>query len=195
MRESPVRRRLVGVACAGAALVAACSGSTSTLSGGGGSVSVSGTVDGMPLAVTEVVALLGSQPQGHVSNADVVVIVTNFANTCAILGHGGNPPSAQVLELAASATGSTVPTGQYVIGATPTTTAAAGFTAQDATCTPTSDEQATKGTITLTQVTDTTIAGSFDVTFANGDHLTGTFAAPVCVGLVLPGNTDPVCGS
>jgi hypothetical protein len=112
-----------------------------------------------------------------------------------VLARGGNPRSAQVLQLGASAVGSTVPLGQYVIGATPTTTAAAGFTAQDATCNPTSDEQATSGTITMTQVSTTTVAGSFDVTFANGDHLTGTFSAPVCTGTTLPGDTDPTCGS
>jgi hypothetical protein len=182
------------VACASAALVAACSGSTSTISGGNGSVSVSGTVDGMPLAVTEVVALLGTQGEGDAGNADAVVIVTNFANTCSILGHGGNPPNAQVLEFAASTAGSVVPPGQYSIGATATTTAAAAFTADDAQCKPTSTEQATMGTITLTQVTTSTVAGSFDLTFANGDHLVGTFAAPVCTGTTLPGNTNPTCG-
>ena len=87
------------------------------------------------------------------------------------------------------------PPGQYAIGATTTTTAAAAFTAEDAKCKPTSDEQATHGTITLTQITTTTVAGTFDLTFANGDHLTGSFEAPVCTGTTLPGQTSTTCGS
>ena len=33
--------------------------------------------------------------------------------------------------------------------------------------------------MTLATVNTTTVTGTFDVTFANGDHLTGQFDAPV----------------
>jgi hypothetical protein len=39
---------------------------------------------------------------------------------------------------------------------------------------------ASSGSITLTQVTPTVTVGSFDLLFPAGDHLTGTFTAPLC---------------
>ena len=188
-------RRLVGMAWASAALIAACGGSTSTLGGGSGSVSVSGTVDGMPLAVTDEVALVGSASSNGVTEAYAGVIITNIAGTCAVLQRQGDPRSAQALQIVAGAPGSTVPTGQYPIGATTTTTASASFSAQDANCKSTAGEQATHGTIILTTVSASMLEGSFDLTFANGDHLTGSFQAPVCNASILSSGMNPTCGS
>jgi hypothetical protein len=188
-------RRRVGAAWAGAAVVVACGGSTSTLGGGGGSVSVSGTVDGMPLAVTDEVALVGSASSNGVTEAYAGVVITNIAGTCAVLERGGNPASAQALQIVAGAPGSTVPPGQYPIGATTTTTASASFSAQDTHCMSTAGEQATSGTVTLTAVSDSQLQGSFDLTFANGDHLAGSFTAPVCNAAILTGGNNPACGS
>jgi hypothetical protein len=39
---------------------------------------------------------------------------------------------------------------------------------------------ATRGSVTISQVGASTIAGSFDISFATGDHLSGTFVAPTC---------------
>jgi hypothetical protein len=40
--------------------------------------------------------------------------------------------------------------------------------------------QATSGSITITQDDSALIAGSFDLTFNTGEHVTGHFSAPVC---------------
>jgi hypothetical protein len=48
---------------------------------------------------------------------------------------------------------------------------------------PTADtdqSDATNGTVTIKTVSDTLVEGSFDVRFANGDHVTGTFSSDVC---------------
>lgn len=54
------------------------------------------------------------------------------------------------------------------------------YQAQDANCTETVNEGASSGTVTYTTANSSVIAGSFDVTFPSGDHLTGTFSAPLC---------------
>jgi hypothetical protein len=59
----------------------------------------------------------------------------------------------------------------------------AGFLALDTTCHSTAKLLATAGTITLTLVTEHTIAGSFDLTAfspTSNDRATGTFTAPIC---------------
>lgn len=46
--------------------------------------------------------------------------------------------------------------------------------------TTTSRHRATSGTITLTTVSPTQVAGDFNVTFDGGGHARGSFSAPVC---------------
>ena len=188
-------RRLVGMAWASAGLVAACGGSTSTLGGGSGSVSVSGTIDGMPLAVTDEVALVGSASANGMTEAYAGVVITNIAGTCSVVQNHGDPRSAQALQIVAGAAGGSVPVGTYTIGATTTTTASASFSAQDANCMATAGEQATGGTVELTEVGGASLQGNFDLTFANGDHLTGSFTAPVCNASILSTGMTTTCGS
>jgi hypothetical protein len=42
-------------------------------------------------------------------------------------------------------------------------------------------QPATGGTVTLTNVSSTQVEGTFDVTFASGDHVTGHFSAGNCM--------------
>jgi hypothetical protein len=49
----------------------------------------------------------------------------------------------------------------------------------DATCASTSFNQATTGTVALTSVTDSSIQGTFDLTF-DTDHVSGNFDAVLC---------------
>jgi hypothetical protein len=57
----------------------------------------------------------------------------------------------------------------------------AQFEATDATCADkASSSVGASGTIQLDSVSPTMVTGTFDLTFGNGDHLTGQFAAPVC---------------
>ena len=65
--------------------------------------------------------------------------------------------------------------------------------ATDADCGSTLDEMSGQnGSITLTSITPQAVAGSFDVTFYSGDHLTGTFNAPQCASVAI-GNEAGAC--
>ena len=63
---------------------------------------------------------------------------------------------------------------------------------QDQSCNPTLHSTATQGSVTLTTASSVTVAGSFDVTFPTGDHVTGTFSGPVCTFNTLDAAT-PTC--
>jgi hypothetical protein len=156
---------------------------------------VSGTAGGAPLAVTDEVAFVGTGMENGVTQAYAGVFITNVAGTCGILQRGANPPSLQMLQIAVGAPGSTVTAGSYALGSSTTSTASALFQAEDATCTPTTNEQASSGTITLSSVDGSTVKGSFDLTFANGDHLTGSFSAPVCDASLAGSSDNPTCGN
>ena len=59
-------------------------------------------------------------------------------------------------------------------------TASADYRVADPSCNFT-DEFAASGLVVVTAVDSEAIAGHLDVAFPNGDALTGTFSAPVCV--------------
>ncbi len=90
----------------------------------------------------------------------------------------GNPPGATSLVVAVSAMGGSVATGTYGVvsqgfGAT------ASYATQDATCNTSFSETASGGSVTLTTVSGSSVAGTFDLTFGT-DHVTGSFSAPIC---------------
>jgi len=132
--------------------------------------------------------------EGTMTVSFAAVVITNLAGSCAIAERNGNPPNAQSLLLEAGVKGTSVPPGTYTIGDT-TSVALAEFTAQDATCTQTTDDKGTAGTITLTSSSSTEVSGSFDVTFDSGDHVTGTFSAPVCNASLTSDAGTSACGS
>ena len=68
------------------------------------------------------------------------------------------------------------------------------FSADDTQCRQIVSNSDATGTITLTAIDASHVAGSFDLAFSpNGDHLTGTFSAPVCadVSTLLHPNPTP----
>jgi hypothetical protein len=188
-------KRCFGLALAGAALVAACGGSTSTLGGGGGSAAVNGKAGGTAFDVVEAVGLVGTQTDNGTTASYAGVAITNIAGTCALLQRHGNPKSAQALTMEVIVTSSSVVSGTYAVGGQTAPFASAAFAAQDATCTTTTDEQATSGSIVLTTVSAATVDGTFDLTFAGGDHLTGSFTAPVCNYDITSTSGTSACGS
>jgi hypothetical protein len=157
------------------ATLAACSSSSG---GGSGTASVSGTIQGAAVPATDSVGLSSVSTQNGVSEAAVGAIITNIANACGVLQDHGNPPGATALVVAVSASGGSVATGTYGIvsqgfGAT------ASYATQDMNCNPSLNETATGGSVTLTSVSGSSVSGTFDLTFS-GDHLTGSFSAPIC---------------
>ncbi len=156
------------------AALPACSSSSG--GGGDGTASVTGTIQGAAIPASDAVGL--SSVASGSSEAAVGAIITNIASACSVLQDHGNPPSATALVVAVSAMGGSVATGTYGIvsqgfGAT------ASYATEDATCNTSFSESASSGSVTLTTVSGSTVAGTFDLTFG-GDHLTGSFSAPVC---------------
>jgi hypothetical protein len=179
----------------GAALVA-CSGATTTLGSGGGEAStVSGTVGGASFGVVDTVGYNGTHVISGQTIAYAGVSITNVAGTCAVLARKGNPPSAQVLSLAAAQAGSTIGPGTYTVAAQGSPTATAVYAQSDASCVGKVDSQATGGTVTITGLSSGSVQGSFDLTFAGGDHLSGTFSAPTCNYDPFTTYTPGACGS
>jgi hypothetical protein len=171
------------------ATVAACSSSSSGSSFGPGDATVSGTIQGATVPASDVVGLYYVATfDGGVSQAQAGVIVTNVANACGVLQAHGNPPNATSLELVVSALGSSVATGNYAI-VPQGYGASASYATVDGNCNPSFVDGATGGSITLTTVSGSTIAGTFDLTFGS-DHLTGSFSAPICTYSAGDGGTS-----
>lgn len=89
-----------------------------------------------------------------------------------------------VVNYSATGTASPVAPGTYALAPTPLgdsgTIAAAGAVASDANCTSTlTGPSNPSGSITISSVSASTIAGSYDLTLY-GTHYAGSFSAPVC---------------
>jgi hypothetical protein len=174
---------------AASALVAAlaCGGGSSSTSG---SASISGTIRGQSMSAKDATAAnLSFNATGRGGSAAVIGI-TSAAGICPQLTSGKEPKSTQYLVLSAfrlQPDGSAAPppsAGVYPVGALTIENAVAVFAATDAAChdTVASDSVATSGNVTFTSV-GSRYAGTFDLTFGFGDHVTGTFDAPMCPGL------------
>ncbi|HEY2514297.1 MAG TPA: hypothetical protein VGI39_25695 [Polyangiaceae bacterium] len=178
--------------------IVACGGATT--SAGGGSSTVSGTVaGGQNVATTDAIGVVTTQTQTvgstTITIAGAGVAITNKANVCQIVQSQKTPNSTAVLSLSVSKPGNSVPLGTYAIGtdAQSNTYVGAEYGVSDASCKTVTDESATEGTITFTTITSTTVQGTFDVTMDNGDHLTGSFDAPVCAIPFASKTGNPPC--
>ncbi len=106
--------------------------------------------------------------------------VTTYANACGCAG-GAN---VQYVDLIIGTLGTTIPPGTYSFGS------ASSANPQGATASahyyvagPSPGAQlvpATSGSIDVSEISSSEIAGSFDLSFPGGDHVTGTFTAPLC---------------
>jgi hypothetical protein len=100
-----------------------------------------------------------------------------------------------VVNYSVGGTAAALTPGTYTLGTTPTgstgTLAFAGYDQTDATCTSSSSSGSATGSITITSVTGSAIAGSYDVT-QDTNHLTGSFNATVCASGAFQGD---ICSS
>jgi len=131
--------------------------------------SVTGTFLGKTLNAQDSLAF-----ETHTTQYEVVVGVTDYKGACGL----GNDVKANSNVMAIVYQGATalVPA---TIDIAQTNTMSVQFTEFDGTCQSPAGESASSGTITFTRVDDCAVTGSFDLMF-NADHVTGTFAAPVC---------------
>lgn len=152
----------------------ACSSSSS--GGGSGTASVTGTIQGMAIPVSDAVGLSSVVMNGSTTEAAVGAIITNVANACSVLQNHGSPSDASSLVVAIAVASGSVAPGKYDIVSQGFGATASYALSQN--CVTQLNETATSGTVTISS-DGSSVSGSFDLMFGS-DHLTGTFSAPVC---------------
>jgi hypothetical protein len=163
----------------------ACSGSSSP-------ASVSGTIGGQSFGAQDSVSNVLSIGFGSAG----VVLITNAPNTCGKLSAGQEPRNAQAVFLlvgnqtagvvsAPTAAGSFTVHDSATVGSFSGPVAVAQYQAIDANCLPIAQIEAISGTVTLTRVDSTGYAGTFDLTFSDASHATGSFTANQCAALTM----------
>jgi len=154
--------------------------------------SVNGTIGGQPVDAKDAT----SNVYSFDADSEELVYIMNVANSCTMLTASQQPSNAKVIAIQVatkSASGVSAPTmmGNYPvytaagIGGASGNVALARYQTSDATCTPTSDFEATSGSVTLTRIDASVFAGNFDLTFSDGNgqvtgHVTGSFNASHC---------------
>lgn len=177
------------------AVIAACGGADDGGGddGGGGSGvdgtgTVSGTIGGRTITVADAIS---SNYDYTVSNTlhYGVVLLGEPASLCDLAAAHMGPGDAAVLSLTATVLSTsggnyvgTLPTvGTYMVNGQSGNVAFGELNAS-ASC-DVSGTMAQTGTVTLTTASNGIYAGSFDIVFATGDHVTGTFAPAACPAL------------
>jgi hypothetical protein len=133
----------------------------------------------------DAVALSSSSylPSGGSTTLQAVQIwITNQSSLCSILLRAGNPPNATVLLIEIGSV-SAVVAGTYAVnttGSTVSSVAVSAYSAVNGSCAATSKATSVGGTVTLSSVTSSTIAGTFSFDYDTGDTLTGAFNVPIC---------------
>jgi hypothetical protein len=179
-----------------ASFAVACGGTSTS---GSGSSTVSGTAGGQPVPTIDAIGLVGTQSVQAGTTTITVgyagVDITNVAGSCSAVQGSHTPRSATALSFVVTTPGGAVATGTYTIGSSSSSQVIADFAATNASCTTTTSETASAGTVSFTTISSALVQGTFDVTMSNGDHLSGSFDAPVCN--VNIGNFKAVgtCGS
>jgi hypothetical protein len=185
MRHSLIALTLVATACSNDSTSAsdAATGSQTVVNGNLGGAAFTARD-----AVWKNVTVAGFPFDGM----STVIEVTDFANDCSLQTTQTGTPNGRIFVLALAATdasGNSSPitaTGTYSVftGTVPTSAkaAVAYFEIDDAACLKSSFAFALSGTVTVTSATDPQQA-TFDVTFPDNEHVTGSYNAASCAGL------------
>lgn len=140
---------------------------------------IHGTIQGETLVAREPVFVSYTNDTGMW----VGVIAPDTLGVCADFQQHASPANTHALALAVHQPLSGGPA--IAAGAYPVTTNLAVLGAMvtwdmwDASCSL-GALSATSGQVTLTTVTASELGGTFDLTFSNGDHVTGSFDVPAC---------------
>jgi len=166
------------------ALLPACSTTpTGSPSNTSGSVTFHGTVGGKTVAFVDAVALKGVYDSAY--PGIVTIFFTNQPNFCAtaktMIASGASKANLIDFGFALGATNATsvVTVGTYTPSGSPTELDTFGWDSYDATCKHTTDTGWASNTVTLTSV-GLVYAGTFDGTSNTGEHVSGSFNAPLC---------------
>jgi hypothetical protein len=162
-------------------------------SGGSGSAAVTGTIGGESMSAQDAVSntlTSGSTSQG-------MLLITNASNTCTKLSANQQPKNSKAIAIGiaqqAGSGGFSAPAapGTYLVMKANEVNGIAGnlalatYVATDANCNQTTLIGASGGTVTLTRVDSGGYSGTFDITFSDASHVTGSFAANSCAALAL----------
>jgi hypothetical protein len=198
--RGPAVVRFAALAVAAAAGFVACGGTTREA--GAGSGTLTGTVGSTTFSVASQLAVVEAESEactGSSSGSEtcsssgqvVAVLLTNRADvTCATAqseeATGANIEFANfdVLELAVGVETGTVATGTFAVAGpdagADAPIAGAQLSTSNATCQSAPTVEATGGSITLTQVSATTVTGTYDVTFGAQGSFSGSFNVDIC---------------
>ena len=150
-----------------------------------GSASVSGTINGVPFVALDAVSAVVFTPAGTQAG----IFITSTPDFCADLAAKvDRADSAQLFFVAAirdandrnstptapasfPITSTPIPPGEFSFG---------GYLARDATCQLTTPARATAGSVVVADIDNQIFDGTFDVTLASGDRITGTFSPGAC---------------
>jgi hypothetical protein len=175
------------LACALCALHAiACSGTSAGGAGSGAAATASGSVDGISLDPQGAFAYVGPLADGGAMLYEAFIFLPGFGSSCTPDDSvvKANSQSLSLWIPGPSGTRPLEPATYHVMPGNWSPTLAgplAHFYADDTQCRQIVSNSDVTGTVTLTAIDASHVAGSFDLTFSpNGDHLTGTFSAPVC---------------
>jgi hypothetical protein len=156
----------------------------------GSATTIDGTIQGHTVSAATTAAVL-------VAPGDVIISVSSLENACASWKEGTwNQPGATAFALVVTSGTTALAPGSYPIeqGAQPAPYANVTWSVSDSMCKQIDYTEAKSGSVILQTVTPSLVTGSFDVTLYTGDHVSGTFSAPVCD---APASADaaPPCGS
>ena len=138
------------------------------------SATINGTFLGSTLNAQEPLSFEGAQGAAYAAS----IFVPDYANYCALSGANERRGNSSLLFF-------------YYQGTTPAKTGTVSITSPvgwlvsyatyDAACKTTQqNESPTGGSFTITELDACGIALTFDLTFASGDHVTGSIGAPAC---------------
>jgi hypothetical protein len=182
-------------------------GGTSGSSGGSTGASTGGS-SGAPTTTNGTATLSGSV-QGHtfspadaaagISGMEVAVYISNHSGICADqTGQNVNEPNDERIQLTLnnleSGNDVALTTGTYTVGSGTTglNVAVGQFGVRDATCAPSFETMVTAGTVTLSSLTTSMVAGTYSLNFGS-DQVTGSFSASDCAAYDMLNNNSPSC--
>jgi hypothetical protein len=159
-------------------------GLTIALCACGGGNSASGTVEGAVLSVKDGLSFHDSLPGLLPDGGSIYVAgfaLTDVSGTCSAIASHQNPPNATVLSVEVADVQPIAATSYAIHPPTGTPTfALAAFAESNATCQSVIGDTAISGTVTFSSVSSSQASGTFDLSFPDAGHLTGTFSAPDC---------------
>ncbi len=174
-------------------MLAGCGSSGGSADAGGvgtgpGSASATGTIGGRSVPDASALAILQSQP----GNACAAILLSSDGSACGDLLARHVPGGTSNLSYLFCEVGNAVTPGTYPLG--PHSQAQSGFVVQDSQCHDVVNVSASSGSVTLTSADASSLVGTFDLTFPGGDHVTGSFTAPVCPVSTTADAGSTVCG-